>query len=78
MGLFQLASHSWNPGVCKEDNGDCGEAFGLVIDYFEFGGGTYIMYKTDLKLHLGAEFRYSYDIDYKANRFAFTLNLLGL
>lgn len=78
VGLFQFASHSWNPGVCKEDYGDCGEAFGFVIDYFEFGGGTYLMYKTSFKLHLGAEFRYSYDIDYKANRFAFTLNLLGL
>ncbi|WP_405327522.1 hypothetical protein [Fibrobacter sp.] len=78
VGLFQFASRSKSLVGCKEDNGDCGEFFGVAIDYFEFGGGTYLMYKTGFKWHLGAEFRYSYDIDYKANRFAFTLNLLGL
>lgn len=78
VGLFQFASRSKSLVGCKEDNGDCGEFFGVAIDYFEFGGGTYFMYKTGFKWHLGAEFRYSYDIDYKANRFAFTLNLLGL
>jgi hypothetical protein len=76
VGLFQFASRSKSLVGCKEDNGDCGESMGLSIDYFEFGGGTYFMYKTDFKWHLGAEFRYSYDIDYKAHRFAFTLNLL--
>ena len=76
VGLFQFASRSKSLVGCKEDNGDCGESMGLSIDYFEFGGGTYFMYKTSFKWHLGAEFRYSYDIDYKANRFAFTLNLL--
>lgn len=76
VGLFQFASRSKSLVGCKEDNGDCGESMGLSIDYFEFGGGTYFMYKTGFKWHLGAEFRYSYDIDYKANRFAFTLNLL--
>jgi len=81
VGLFQFASRSKSLVGCKEDNGDCGEFFGVAIDYFEFGGGTYFMYKTGFdffKLHLGAEFRYSYDIEYKANHFAFTLNLLGL
>ena len=76
VGLFQFASRSKSRVGCKEENGDCGESMGLSIDYFEFGGGTYFMYKTGFKWHLGAEFRYSYDIDYKANRFAFTLNLL--
>ena len=76
VGLFQFASRSKSLVGCKEENGDCGESMGLSIDYFEFGGGTYFMYKTGFKWHLGAEFRYSYDIDYKANRFAFTLNLL--
>lgn len=76
VGLFQFASRSKSLVGCKDDNGDCGESMGLSIDYFEFGGGTYFMYKTDFKWHLGAEFRYSYDIDYKAHRFAFTLNLL--
>ncbi len=76
VGLFQFASRSKSLVGCKEDNGDCGESMGLSIDYFEFGGGTYFMYKTGFKWHLGAEFRYSYDIDYKANRIAFTLNLL--
>lgn len=78
VGLFQFASRTKSLVGCKEDNGDCGESMGLSIDYFEFGGGTYFMYKTGFKWHLGAEFRYSYDIDYKAHRFAFTLNLLGL
>ena len=78
VGLFQFASRSKSLVGCKEENGDCGESMGLSIDYFEFGGGTYFMYKTGFKWHLGAEFRYSYDIDYKANRFAFILNLLGL
>lgn len=78
VGLFQFASRSKSLVGCKEENGDCGESMGLSIDYFEFGGGTYFMYKTGFKWHLGAEFRYSYDIDYKANRIAFTLNLLGL
>lgn len=78
VGLFQFASRSKSHVGCKEDNGDCGEFFGVTIDYFEFGGGAYLMYKTGFKLHWGAEFRYSYDIDNKANHFAFTLNLLGL
>ena len=78
VGLFQFASRSKSHVGCKEDNGDCGEFFGVTIDYFEFGGGTYLMYKTGFKLHWGAEFRYSYDIDNKANHFVFTLNLLGL
>jgi len=78
LGLFQFASRTSSYAGCKAVDGDCGEAFGVAIYYFEFGGGTYFMYKTDFKWHLGAEFRYSYDIDYKAHRFAFTLNLLGL
>lgn len=78
VGLFQFASRTSSYAGCKAVDGDCGEAFGVAIYYFEFGGGTYFMYKTGFKWHLGAEFRYSYDIDYKAHRFAFTLNLLGL
>ena len=78
LGLFQFASRTSSYAGCKAVDGNCGEAFGVAIYYFEFGGGTYFMYKTGFKWHLGAEFRYSYDIDYKANRFAFTLNLLGL
>ena len=78
VGLFQFASRTSSYAGCKAVDGNCGEAFGVAIYYFEFGGGTYLMYKTGSRLHLGAEFRYSYDIDYKANRFAFTLNLLGL
>lgn len=78
LGLFQFASRTSSYAGCKAVDGDCGEAFGVAIYYFEFGGGTYFMYKTGFKWHLGAEFRYSYDIDYKANRFAFILNLLGL
>ncbi len=76
LGLFQFASRTSSYAGCKAVDGDCGEAFGVAIYYFEFGGGTYFMYKTGFKWHLGAEFRYSYDIDYKAHRFAFTLNLL--
>lgn len=76
VGLFQFASRTWGYAGCKENDG-CGEFFGVAIDYFEFGGGTYLMYRTDWNLHWGAEFRYSYDIDYKANRFAFVLNFLG-
>ena len=78
LGLFQFASRTSSYAGCKAVDGNCGEFFGVTIDYFEFGGGTYLMYKTSFKLHWGAEFRYSYDIDNKANHFAFTLNLLGL
>ena len=77
VGLFQFASRSKSLVGCKEENGDCGESMGLSIDYFEFGGGTYFMYKTGFGMHLGFEFRYSHDITYKANRFAFAVNILG-
>ena len=32
------------------------------------------MYKKNSVLGLGLEFRYSYDVTYKANRLAFTFN----
>ena len=76
LGLFQFASRTLSYVGCKAVDGDCGEAFGTFIDYFEFGGGTYFMYKTGFGMHLGFEFRYSYDITYKANRFAFAVNIL--
>ena len=78
IGLFQFASRSISFVGCKEkESTDCGEAFGTFIKYFEFGGGTYFMYKTGFGMHLGFEFRYSHDITYKANRFAFAVNILG-
>lgn len=56
----------------KKEKSDFGEPY--YYGFIEFGGGTYVRYKMNSVFGLGLEFRYSYDVTYKANRLAFTMN----
>lgn len=56
----------------KKEKSDFGEPY--YYGFIEYGGGAYVMYKMNSVLGLGLEFRYSYDVTYKANRLAFTFN----
>ena len=71
-----------DPYSCWEDDTDCywkKEKSDFAEPYYygfiEYGGGAYVMYKMKSYFGLGLEFRYSYDVTYKANRLAFTMNL---
>lgn len=57
----------------KKEKSDFGEPY--YYGFIEYGGGTYVTYKVNKFWGLGLEFRYSYDVTYKANRLAFTMNL---
>lgn len=82
LGLIQFVSRtriSWEDLDSIDPDGRIDrEHSAKRADFTEFGGGTYFTYETGFGLRWGLEFRYSYDITYKANRFAFTLNLLGM
>ena len=66
---------------CWDDDTDClwkkeksefGEPY--LYSFIEYGGGAYMRYKMNSVFGLGLEFRYSYDVTYKANRLAFTFS----
>lgn len=76
LGLIQFVSRTrnyWDDPYAIDRNTSAERS-----DFTEFGGGTYFTYETGFGLRWGFEFRYSYDITYKANRFAFTFNLLNV
>ena len=56
----------------KKEKSDFSEPY--YYGFIEYGGGAYVMYNVKSWLSLGFEFRYSYDITYKATRLAFTLD----
>ena len=56
----------------KKEKSDFGEPY--YYGFIEYGGGAYMMYKMMSWLSVGLEFRYSYDVIYKATRLAFTFN----
>ena len=66
---------------CWDDDTDCYWIKGTSDDggftyygFIEYGVGTYVTYKVNRFWGLGLEFKYSYDVTYKSNRFAFTFN----
>lgn len=66
---------------CWEDDTDCYWIKGTSDDggftyygFIEYGGGAYMRYKMNSVFGLGLEFKYSYDVTYKAKRLAFTFS----
>ena len=59
----------------KKEKSDFGEPY--YYGFIEYGGGTYVMYSVKPQLSFGFEFRYSYDVTYKATRLAFTLDMFA-
>ena len=66
---------------CWEDDTDCYWIKGTSKDggftyygFIEYGGGAYMRYKMNSVFGLGLEFKYSYDVTYKAKRLAFTFS----
>ena len=56
----------------KKEKSDSGEFY--YYGFIEYGGGVYVMQKLSSIFGWGLEFKYSYDVTYKANRLAFTFN----
>lgn len=59
----------------KKEKSDFSEPY--YYGFIEYGGGTYVMYNVKPQLSFGFEFRYSYDVTYKATRLAFTLDMFA-
>lgn len=68
---------------CMAESADCEreKVNGLREPYsyrfIEYGIGAYMMYEINSLVRMGFEFKYSYDVTYKASRLAFSLNLLA-
>lgn len=72
IGLIQFASRTRAYYWAGDDN--FREPY--PYSFIEYGGGAYFIYKIKSRLHLGMEFKYSYDITYHAHRLAFNFNAL--